>query len=82
MLHYAVIYFPRADVAMDKLKKNTKTSHCPLKGDTEYFDLHSDGVRIDNIAWSYDRTIDIAAALQDRIGFDARLVNIAELTAG
>ena len=33
-----VIYFPREDVQMVRLKKNEKSTHCPLKGDTEYFD--------------------------------------------
>ena len=34
-----VIYFPRSDIKMQYLTNNEKTTHCPLKGDTEYFDL-------------------------------------------
>lgn len=81
-IYDAVIYFPRADVSMALLEKNSKTTHCPLKGDTEYFDLKTDSQQVENIAWSYNQTLDIASQLQDYIGFDARLVNVAELTAG
>ncbi len=75
-----VIYFPREDVAMDHLVRSEKTSHCPLKGDTEYFDGVTAGGRVENVAWSYDRTIDRAAAIRDYIAFDARKVQIIEHT--
>jgi uncharacterized protein (DUF427 family) len=75
-----VIYFPRADVAMKYLARNDKTTHCPLKGDTEYFDIVTGAGRIDNAAWSYDRTLAIAHELQGYIGFDTRRVQIIEYT--
>jgi uncharacterized protein (DUF427 family) len=76
-----VVYFPREDVAMARLVKSAKSTHCPLKGDTEYFDLDLGDQRIENAAWSYDRTIEGASALKDRIAFDARLVQVTEHTA-
>lgn len=76
----AVIYFPREDVAMERLQRKDKTTHCPLKGDTEYFDALADGVTGTDAAWSYNRAIDIAKALEDHIAFDARLVQIVEHT--
>ena len=75
-----VIYFPRGDVNMSLLHKNDKTTHCPLKGDTEYFDFKSGDQTQENLAWSYDRTIEIAAVLQDYIGFDTRFVQVTEFT--
>ena len=65
---------------MEHLIKNAKTTHCPLKGDTEYFDAQTPDGRIENVAWSYDRTIERAAALTGYIGFDSRLVQIMEYT--
>lgn len=73
-----VIYFPRADVRMERLRRNDKSTHCPLKGDTEYFDVVIDGATIANAAWSYDRTIPIADVIRDHVAFDTRLVQVTE----
>ncbi|MEM7274737.1 MAG: DUF427 domain-containing protein [Actinomycetota bacterium] len=75
-LYDHVTYFPRAGVDMDALVRIDKTTHCPLKGDTEYFDLVVDGQRISEAAWSYVDTLDIAEELRDRIAFDAAKVVI------
>ena len=77
-----VLYFPREDVEMARLIRSERTTHCPLKGDTEYFDLELPDGRIENAAWSYHHTIDRADALRDLIAFDARLVRVTEHTAG
>lgn len=77
-----VLYFPREDVAMDRLVRLEKSTHCPLKGDTEYFDAVVDGRRVDEVAWSYDRTLPIAAAIKDYVAFDTRKVQVVEYTAG
>ncbi len=75
-----VIYFPRDDVQMDRLQKNEKSTHCPLKGDTEYFDAVTDKGTVDNAAWSYDRAIEIAKEIENYIGFDVRYTQIVEHT--
>ncbi len=72
-----VTYFPRSGVRTDALERIDKTTHCPLKGDTEYFDLVVDGQRIPEAAWSYVETIDEAAELRDLIAFDATKVTVA-----
>ena len=77
-----VIYFPRRDVSMNYLAINEKTTHCPLKGDTEYFNIVLPTGTIENGAWSYNKTIEIAADLEGYIAFDVRHVQIIELTAG
>ena len=38
-IYEPVIYFPESDVALELLEKIDKTTHCPLKGDTAYFNL-------------------------------------------
>jgi uncharacterized protein (DUF427 family) len=75
-----VIYFPREDVRMERLKKSGKTTHCPLKGDTEYFDAVTDHGTVENAAWSYDRTIEIAREIQGYVGFDVRHAQVVEYT--
>jgi uncharacterized protein (DUF427 family) len=79
-IYDSVIYFPREDVKMNQLEKNAKSTHCPLKGDTEYFDAITDQGRVENAAWSYDRTIDIAREIENYIGFDVRYAQIVEHT--
>lgn len=68
-----VVYFSRDDVAMDQLTRTDKTTHCPLKGDTEYFDLAEGS---EAIAWSYVSTIPDAAILKDLVAFDASQVRL------
>lgn len=64
-----VVYFPRADVEMVLLRRNSITTHCPFKGDASYFDFDSDG-SINQIAWSYEEGFDEAVAVSDFIAFD------------
>ena len=80
-IYSPVQYFPRDDVRMQWLAPNGHTTHCPLKGDTEYFDVTlEDGQRLVNAAWSYCLTIDIAAALKGLIAFDVTQIQITEDT--
>ncbi len=76
-----VIYFPRADVDMTRLRQNERTTHCPLKGDTAYFDAVVGDQVIENAAWSYVDVIDAAAVLRDLVAFDTRLVSVVEESA-
>lgn len=76
-LYDHVTYFPRADVDADALIGIDKTTHCPLKGDTEYFDVAVDGERIPEAAWSYVDTIDVAAVLRDLVAFDSAKVTVS-----
>jgi uncharacterized protein (DUF427 family) len=75
-LYDPVIYFPRSDVDMELLLPVDKTTHCPLKGDTEYFDVIVDGERIPEAAWSYVKTIEVAAELRDLIAFDSSTITV------
>ena len=74
------LYFPRDDVDMDALEAIGKSTHCPLKGDTTYFDFHRDGEHQEEIAWSYTSTIDEADVIRDLIAFDTSRVQIVEHT--
>ncbi|MEM8926323.1 MAG: DUF427 domain-containing protein [Actinomycetota bacterium] len=76
-LYDHVTYFPRADVNMEALVAIDKTTHCPLKGDTEYFDVVVDGERIPEAAWSYVDTIDVAAELRHLVAFDTSKVDVS-----
>lgn len=76
-IYDAVIYFPRADVAMSTLQPIDKTTHCPLKGDTAYFDIvTSAGSTHAAAAWSYVKMV-AGDELRDMIAFDSAQVELA-----
>ncbi|WP_420402965.1 DUF427 domain-containing protein [Nisaea sp.] len=65
------LYFPRAALAVP-LEKLDKVTHCPLKGDADYFAL--DGREI---GWAY-RAYDFAAALDGLHSFRGDGMRIVE----
>lgn len=71
-----VVYFPRADVNMELLIRIDKSTHCPLKGDTEYFDIEIDGGVMPEAAWSY---IEMVAGyeLHELVAFDTSKVTVS-----
>ncbi len=73
-----VVYFPREDVEMDALVRVDKSTHCPLKGDTEYFDIVLKGgvvgdERIPEAAWSYVK-MTLGDELFELVAFDGNKV--------
>jgi len=72
-----VVYFPRADVDAETLVGIDKTTHCPLKGDTEYFDVVVDGERRPGAAWSYVELV-TDNPLQGLVAFDPSQISVAD----
>ena len=77
-----VFYLPRDDVGA-QLRQSERTTKCPLKGETTYFDWIDDAgnVIVTDIAWSYTMTFDFAEELRDLVAFDAGKVTIEEAPA-
>jgi uncharacterized protein (DUF427 family) len=65
----AVLYIPRADVRMDLLIRSQHTTHCPYKGDCNYFSIPSAGARGENAVWSYEHPHDAVAAIAGHLAF-------------
>lgn len=65
----AVIYFPREDIAMAFLDESEQTSHCPFKGDAQYFSIETKSQTIENAAWSYEAPKPDAAQIAGHIAF-------------
>ena len=64
-------YVPRADIGA-ALTLNGKTTHCPFKGDTVYFDVAIGGETLENAAWSYETPFDEMASIAGLVAFDDR----------
>lgn len=69
-----VLYFPRTDVDMDALTVIDKRTHCPLKGNTEYFDIVTGDQHIAEAAWSYVDTV-AGDELLELVAFDSAKVS-------
>ena len=77
-IYEPVLYFPVEDCDMENLVQIEKTTHCPLKGDTNYYDLQKSTARaaISEIGWRYTKPLEFAAALEGYIAFDPQLTEI------
>ena len=71
-----VVYFPRADVDPAALVGIDQTTHCPIKGDTEYFDVVAGDDRFEAAAWSYVTPIPEAEALRGFVAFDTSKIKV------
>lgn len=78
-LYAPLVYFPEAAVTAP-LRRNDKSTHCPLKGDAAYFDL-LDGagkVAVENVAWTYSEPFDFAEGLKGLFAFYPQHVTMEE----
>ena len=67
--HVPVYYLPKQDVRFDLLEHADRSSHCPLKGDAEYWSIVVDDRRIEHAVWSYPTPIDGAPDLSAYVAF-------------
>ncbi|NOX75741.1 MAG: DUF427 domain-containing protein [Gammaproteobacteria bacterium] len=65
----AVLYFPRDDVDMARFEHSNHWSHCPFKGDANYFSLNAQGKHEKNIAWYYKTPYNSVNELKNHIAF-------------
>lgn len=65
----AVIYFPRADVAMAMLDATAHKTHCPHKGDATYYSIDAKNRVLENAVWSYEDPKDDVAVIKDHLAF-------------
>ncbi len=64
-----VIYFPRADIAMAMLDRTDKTTHCPHKGDANYFSIVNKSATLENAVWTYENPFEGVAKIKDHLAF-------------
>jgi uncharacterized protein (DUF427 family) len=74
----AVIYFPREDVEMEFFSRTEKTTHCPYKGDANYYTILMDGHFADNAVWTYETPYPAMEVIRDHLAFYPNQVEIYE----
>lgn len=62
-------YVPRDDVRA-RLEPTDRTTHCPFKGDTTYYDVTVGGQALSNVAWSYEQPYEEMAPIAGHVAFD------------
>jgi uncharacterized protein (DUF427 family) len=64
-----VFYIPRADARMDLMVRSSRESHCPYKGQANYYSVQVDGRTADNAVWTYEQPSPHVASIKDRLAF-------------
>jgi uncharacterized protein (DUF427 family) len=77
-LYDPIYYFPREDVAQKALQPIDQSTHCPIKGDTEYYNVRFGRQNLEAAAWSYVKPFDFSMELKDRVAFDPVRIQIVE----
>jgi uncharacterized protein (DUF427 family) len=77
-----VHYIPRADVDMTLLTVSALKTHCPYKGEANYFSIGSGGETAENAIWSYETPNPSVAEIAGYLAFDQKQVEFVENNAG
>lgn len=64
-----VIYFPRSDIAMAFLDRSDKTTHCPHKGDANYYSIVNKSSVDKDAVWTYEDPLEAVAAIKGYLAF-------------
>ena len=75
----AVQYVPREDANMDLLKRTERVTHCPYKGDANYFSVVSGGKVLENAIWTYEAPFPAMSEISGHLAFYPDKVKIEEV---
>jgi uncharacterized protein (DUF427 family) len=77
----AVQYVPRGDAKMEFLKRSDRVTHCPYKGDANYFSILANGKAIENAIWTYEAPFPAMTEISGHLAFYPDRVKIEEVAA-
>lgn len=75
----AVQYVPRSDVNIALLERTQCVTHCPYKGDANYFSIRANGVMLENSIWTYENPFPAMADIAGHLAFYPDKVTIEEV---
>ena len=75
----AVQYIPRSDANLTLLARTGRVTHCPYKGDANYYSVKSDGKAIENAIWTYETPFPAMAEICGHLAFYPGKVTIEEV---
>lgn len=74
-----VIYFPRADVAMEFLERSVTTSSCPHKGMASYYSIVEQNGTIRDAIWTYEQPLPAVAEIAGYLAFYPGKVQVEQV---
>ncbi len=74
-----VNYVPRQDATMAAFTPTERRTHCPFKGDANYFNLSADGATAENAVWTYETPLPGVEQIAGHLAFYPDKVTIEEL---
>jgi uncharacterized protein (DUF427 family) len=75
----AVNYVPRKDANMAFLARTGRVTHCPYKGDANYFSVAANGKTIENAIWTYETPFPAMTEISGHLAFYPDKVTIEEV---
>ena len=75
----AVQYVPRNDANLALLARTDRVTHCPYKGDANYFSIVAEGKPIENAIWTYETPFPAMAEIAGHLAFYPDKVKIEEV---
>jgi uncharacterized protein (DUF427 family) len=75
----AVQYVPREDANLAVLARTDRVTHCPYKGDANYFSILADDKTIENSIWTYETPFPAMAEIAGHLAFYPDKVKIEEV---
>ena len=76
-----VFYIPRSDANMDAVTRTERVTHCPYKGDANYYSIKTADKVLDNAIWTYETPFPAMAEIKDYLAFYPDKVKIEILPA-
>ena len=76
----AVNYLPRKDANMALLTRSERVTHCPYKGDANYFSINASGKTIADAIWTYENPCPAMTEISGHLAFYPDKVKIEEVT--
>ena len=75
----AVQYVPRGDANLALLTRTDRVTHCPYKGDANYFSINADGKTLENSIWTYETPFPAMTEITGHLAFYPDKVKIEEV---
>ena len=70
-----VFYFPKEDITADIELEESRSSHCPIKGDATYWNLKENPTS-DYFAWSYEEPLPRSKKVKGYIAFNESMISL------
>ena len=71
-----VVYVPREDMDMSALKRTSRVTTCPYKGEANYYSIADGELRDDNAVWTYETPKADVAEIASHLAFYPEKVEI------